>query len=359
VSSCASGTARQRKASATVRIRNELHLLTSIVAWGQTHRVGGKRLITVDPLHGVVLPREKNAKRPIATEERYGKLFGKGGPGRVHGPVPFGAHALARETGRRINSICKLSVRDILLSRDQLLTALGSAGLPLAWADQWPHGAILWRAANDKKGCESIAPLAERARSALDAYLTRYPMAGDVPLFPGRGKPDQSINKEIAGYWLSKAETLAKLPKLARGGFHPFRRLWASERRHLPAQDVAAAGGWRSLEVMRNAYQHADASGMMAAVDSLQPSDLHVSMRQFVREREHNRRRGGKMRVPVEIGRHRFQHESSAHGCHRSDDQECRDHNSQDHHCAPIRRLAPDRAGNSQCLTRAPTHRTS
>jgi hypothetical protein len=28
---------------------------------------------------------------------------------------------LARDTGRRINSICKLSVRDLLVSRDQML----------------------------------------------------------------------------------------------------------------------------------------------------------------------------------------------------------------------------------------------
>jgi integrase len=248
-------------------IRNELHLLTSVIAWGQTHRVGGKRLITVDPLHGVTLPREKNAKRPIATEERYRKLLEKAELAEPTGRFRL-VLTLARETGRRINSICKLSVRDILLSRDQMATALGAARLPLAWADQWPHGAILWRAANDKKGYESVAPLSAAARAALDAYLARYPMAGDVPLIPGRGKPEQAANKEIAGYWLTKAERLAKLPKLARGGFHPFRRLWASERRHLPAQDVAAAGGWRSLAVMRHAYQHADAAGMMSVVDS-------------------------------------------------------------------------------------------
>jgi hypothetical protein len=70
---------------------------------------------------------------------------------------------------------------------------------------------------------------------------------------------------------LTRAEKLAKLAKLARGGFHPFRRMWASERRHLPAQDVAAAGGWRSLEVMRHAYQHADAAGMMSVVERDRP----------------------------------------------------------------------------------------
>lgn len=181
---------------------------------------------------------------------------------------------LARETGRRINAICKLSVRDILLSRPQLVTALGEVGLPLAWAEKWPNGAIRWRAATDKMGYDSVAPLSKAARGELETYLDRYPRAGDVPLFPGGDKPYQAVNKEIAGYWLAKAETLARLPKLARGGYHPFRRLWASERRHMPAQDVAAVGGWRSLEVMRHAYQHADAAGMMLAVESAAAAPL-------------------------------------------------------------------------------------
>jgi len=47
---------------------------------------------------------------------------------------------------------------------------------------------------------------------------------------------------------------------------HPHGRLWAMERRHVPAQDVAAAGGWRSLAVMRAAYQHADAQGVHSVV---------------------------------------------------------------------------------------------
>jgi hypothetical protein len=75
------------------------------------------------------------------------------------------------------------------------------------------------------------------------------------------------VGKELAGYWLRRAEKIAKLDHMERGGFHAFRRLWASERRHLPAQDVAAAGGWRSLEVMRSAYMHADAETVYSAVE--------------------------------------------------------------------------------------------
>jgi integrase len=239
----------------------------AMVGWAQAFRINGRRLLQSNPLYGATIPREKNARRPIATEERYQKLLEKADVAEPTGRFRL-VLVLARETGRRINAICKLSVRDILLSRKQLVTALGEVGLPLAWADQWPHGAIRWRAAADKMGYDSVAPLSRGARSALELYLDRYPRAGDVPLFPGGGKPEQAVNKEIAGYWLEKAEAAARLPKLARGGFHPFRRLWASERRHLPAQDVAAAGGWRSLEVMRHAYQHADAAGMMSAVET-------------------------------------------------------------------------------------------
>lgn len=35
-------------------------------------------------------------------------------------------------------------------------------------------------------------------------------------------------------FWLTRAEKLVSVAKLQRGAFHPYRRLWASERRHLP-----------------------------------------------------------------------------------------------------------------------------
>jgi hypothetical protein len=55
---------------------------------------------------------------------------------------------------------------------------------------------------------------------------------------------------------------------MERGGYHAFRRAWASERRHLPAIDVMDAGGWRSLEVMRESYMHADAETVLSLVES-------------------------------------------------------------------------------------------
>jgi hypothetical protein len=51
------------------------------------------------------------------------------------------------------------------------------------------------------------------------------------------------------------------------GCSNPYRRLWASERRHLPDVDVAAAGGWKDTQALRLSYQHADAEGVLAAVN--------------------------------------------------------------------------------------------
>ncbi|HWP36338.1 MAG TPA: hypothetical protein VNL18_02175 [Gemmatimonadales bacterium] len=50
-------------------------------------------------------------------------------------------------------------------------------------------------------------------------------------------------------------EARAALPKLAGGLWHPYRRKWATERKHFPLKDVAAAGGWRDVETLLECYQ--------------------------------------------------------------------------------------------------------
>ena len=55
----------------------------------------------------------------------------------------------------------------------------------------------------------------------------RRPSLGDATLFPSVEDVTKPIRKEIAGHWLTKAETKAKLDHMERGGYHQFRRLWA------------------------------------------------------------------------------------------------------------------------------------
>ena len=60
---------------------------------------------------------------------------------------------------------------------------------------------------------------------------------------------------------------MAELPKLTRGAFHAFRRLWASRRKHLPDVDVAAAGGWKDPATMKVSYQQPDAGTMLLVIE--------------------------------------------------------------------------------------------
>lgn len=59
---------------------------------------------------------------------------------------------------------------------------------------------------------------------------------------------------------------MANLPKLEGGMWHPFRRKWATERKHLPDKDVMEVGGWRSLDALKQPYQQADPTTMLAVV---------------------------------------------------------------------------------------------
>jgi len=214
----------------------------------------------------VQIPQERNPMRPIATEDRYQKLLAV-----ADAVEPLGRFrcvlALARECGRRINAIVNLRASDVLLSPEQMVTALAAIGAPIEWADHWPHGAVRLRAEHDKMGYETVTPLSALSRAAIDAYLARNPRAGDVPVFPELRRPNDCASRDIAEHWLRQAEKRAQLPRLARGGYHAFRRQFASERRHLPDTDVMAAAGWRSLAVMRRSYQHSDAVGMLSAVE--------------------------------------------------------------------------------------------
>lgn len=49
-------------------------------------------------------------------------------------------------------------------------------------------------------------------------------------------------------------------------GFHAFRRIWATKRKGLPLQDVAAAGGWKGTQVLRDLYQQSDPETLEAVV---------------------------------------------------------------------------------------------
>jgi integrase len=153
-------------------------------------------------------------------------------------------------TGRRITAVLSLRYEDLQLER----------------SPSYPHGAIRWPSETDKEGREMVVPISPVVRDALDRVSGDRPGIGRAYLFPSMTDRSRPLGRHTATAWLKKCQILAGLEPLNNGVWHPFRRMWATERKHLPDVDVAEAGGWKSVEVMKQSYQHADAATKLQVV---------------------------------------------------------------------------------------------
>ncbi len=121
-------------------------------------------------------------------------------------------------------------------------------------------------------------PLSLGGQEFLDPLLPVGRLRVEIKsLFPAPGRqrkvdaapptgPEKALSRHTAATWLLRAEYLAGLAKLERGTFHPYRRLWATERKALPDVDVAHAAGWKDTRAMKLSYQKADPATVLAAV---------------------------------------------------------------------------------------------
>jgi len=237
-------------------LRNELQALSTVCNWAVGFKAGGSRLLTHNPVRDVTMPVEKNPMRPRMTETRYQKLLSRADEADPEGRLRV-LLVLAWETGRRINALLHLRASDVLLSPSQVRRTLAQEGQDETLADHWPQ-AFRWRSEWDKKGYLDFSPMPGAARKALETYMARHPTVGEGWVFPGNRDPSQALDKLMAGYYLTRAEELADVAKQKQGGWHAFRRAWATRRKHLPVQDVMAAGGWRDVKALQKAYQGAD-----------------------------------------------------------------------------------------------------
>ena len=96
--------------------------------------------------------------------------------------------------------------------------------------------------------------------------LRERPGIGQAYLFPAPGDVTKPVSRYLSAKWLQEAEELAGLEKLDGSLWHAYRRKWATERKHLPDADVAAAGGWANPNTLRLVYQQADADTMLRVV---------------------------------------------------------------------------------------------
>lgn len=254
------GNRRQKPEARGVRettVRADLTILAALFNFACGLKINGRPLLGSNPLRGLTLPRERNVRRPVASEERYRLTLAKADEADHTGRLAC-VLALARYTGRRITAICELRASDVLLSPEAIARSLASSGLDPALSRHMPHGAIRWRAESDKTRIEDIAPISAPARAALERYLRARPRVGDVWMFPQQKAPAKPMDMLHARDALIRAEQLAGLTHIEHGGFHAYRRLYAVERKHLPDVDVARSAGWRDLKTMKRSYQQPD-----------------------------------------------------------------------------------------------------
>ena len=225
----------------------DLEFLRRVFLWAMTvSRGDGTPLLERNPLMGYAIPVTANPRRPVASYERYEALREVAGEVDQQGLYPYFLD-LQEGMGWRVSALCQIRASD----------------LDLRATETAPFGRILKREESDKMGVEMWAPLAEGVRRAIDGLLTLRPVIGDTPLFSAVRDPAKAWTRYYASSLMKRAE---KAAGIAHMGHHAFRRKWASERKHLPLVDVAAAGGWKGTVTLTRCYVQPDEATMYAVM---------------------------------------------------------------------------------------------
>jgi integrase len=218
----------------------------------------GEDLLTISPFDTFkkkrdrdVIPPKGPERRPVATPARYQKLVA------VASKLPPAFEVLltlAWETGHRLSAMLELRWGDVTFDTSE--------------AEPW--GAIRWYAgttqANTKRH-EHVVPMNEQARQALVTWRAQCPGIAKGFVFPSPKAATEPLRYSITRRWLRKGEQLAGLEPQPAGGWHAFRRAWATERKQLSLKDVAAAGGWKDTGTLLTCYQHPDPATTLAVVE--------------------------------------------------------------------------------------------
>jgi integrase len=227
-------------------IHRDLGMLKAALNWASTVYEGRYPILERNPLDRMRLPREKDPKRPVLDAETIEELLAVAP--YVHSYLRV-LIVLAQRTGRRLSAILNLRWDDVDLAK----------------------GLIRWRAEHDKVRRTWMVPMHPDVHGELLRFRRERGAIGGALLFPHPRQEGQPVSRYLAAYWLKEAFRRGKLRKPDGSLWHTFRRAWATERKHLPPNDVAAAGGWLDTGTLQQCYQQCDWNTLRAVVEFQPP----------------------------------------------------------------------------------------
>src|ERR1035437_1622951 len=242
----------------------DLVLLHSMLTWATTVRgAAGSRLLDANPLAGVRREKEKNPLRPIASPERFQRT--RLAMRELRREATSNREAHPESVTAKLEESRWTKMELALVLADSTGRRLGAVR-QLRWPDaDFVHNSIHWSAAADKKGKEWVVPTPTELADELKCFRTQIGTRS-AWIFAGERIPEQPMDRHLFDKWLLVAEKRAGLPKLKGGLWHPYRRKWATERKHHALVDVAAAGGWKDVATLLTCYQQADTDAMLAVM---------------------------------------------------------------------------------------------
>ena len=253
----------------------DLALLRAMIRWACTVREpDGTWLLSENPLRGMRLPVESSPKRPVATYERF--LAVRAAIATLAAEADAEAGVLARSAPAAARQVQRARDRRSTWLRLELALVLAEATgrrigaiAGLRWSDiTLDPPAITWRKAFDKRRREATVPVPAVLVEEVVRTRARLGAFEDGWLFPKDSDPTARWHPKRFDALLRQAEQKAKVSPLPGGLWHPYRRKWATERKHLPAVDVMAAGGWKNRSVLETCYQQATTEAVLEVMAS-------------------------------------------------------------------------------------------
>lgn len=247
--------------------RSDLIALSICCSWAV-----GESLLDANPLstkkaHDAMRIQHK-VQRPWFTLEEFDKLK------KVAPQLPPAFDVLldlAWGSGRRIGAILGLRWSDIYFKPEDAWEKCKALDAGYRWpVSAFGNGGIRWYAGQsiNKKREDYVSPMPAEVRDALLLWKQHTLGIGARPLFTTPTDASRVVHRNVTQVWLRRAEKLAEIAHADRGGWHSFRRGWATKRKNFPLVDVAKAGGWKNLQTMLRSYQQPDDDSMLAVINA-------------------------------------------------------------------------------------------